>query len=105
MSLTQTNSKQNIRNGGTFISSSNQPKMFNKIPRDHNSTLEENQTMAKKSIRDHTMQMADVSLNDEDLSQKRGKAKKKTTFSSISSSSLGKKRPKTASREASLTKN
>ncbi len=49
--------------------------------------------------------MADASLVDDEISIKRVKSKKKATFSSISSSALGKKRPKTASREASITKN
>jgi hypothetical protein len=49
--------------------------------------------------------MADASLIDEEISIKRVRSKKKATFSSISNSALGKKRPKTASRETSLTKN
>jgi hypothetical protein len=54
-------------------------------------------------MRNQTLQLADVSLNDDDYVSKKLRPKKKEVPSSVSS--LSKKRPKTASRETSLTKN
>lgn len=82
-------------------------KMFIKL-HENNKTMkaaEDNSQIGKdKRGGDQTMQIiANVSLNDEEYSTKRSKSKKK--MFSTSTSALGKKRPKTASREASLTKN
>ena len=87
---------------------SNQTKMFTKPVKENNSIQDQSEggyLDNKKKVKDLVLKMADESLNDDEYSTKRSKSRKRTDLPLSSNSALSKKRPKTASREASLTKN
>jgi hypothetical protein len=80
--------------------------MFNKLARDNSASYDQQSEIMiekKKNFKEHTLQVANVSLNEDEYVSKKLKNKKKEVSSSVSS--LSKKRPKTASRDTSLSKN